>query len=159
MNEKNKEIMGFKRFVKHYLLGESVKEMELNRILDKVSKKQNLEGKERNFLDLYNSTSEEDMKDYMYLSKNAAFNKIKSLILRKKIVICDLYDRDGKIGVEIKSIENNFEEDTCVMKLKNGETHDLHDKFLYNLIYSNKKGIYSLQIQDEYYEPITIENK
>ncbi len=150
--------MGFKKFIKHYLLGESVKEMELNRILDKVSKKKNLEDKEKNFLDLYNSTSEEDMNDYMYLSKNTTFNKIKNLLEKGKSVICDLYDKDGKISTKISGIENDFENETCVMTLKNGETHELHDKFLYNIIYNSKKDEYSLEAQDEYYEKIPIKN-
>lgn len=150
--------MGFKKFIKHYLLGESVKEMELNRILDKVSKKQSIEDKERKFLDLYNSTSDEDMKDYMYLSKNTTFNKIRSLIERGKTVICDLHDRNGKIGIKIKDVENDFENDFCLITLKNGETCKLEDKFLYNIIYINNKDIYSLQEQSEYYEVIPVKN-
>lgn len=148
--------MKFKKFIRHYLLGESVKEMELNRILDKVSKKQNLEEREKNFLDLYNKTSEEDMKDYMYLSKNTTFNKIKGLLDKNKTVICDLYDRNGKIGIKIKDIENDFENEVCVLTLKNGEKHNLHDKFLYNIIYNNKKDEYSLEAQDEYFEKIPV---
>jgi len=151
------EIMGFKKFIKYYLLGESVKEIELNRILDKVSKKQSLEDREKNFLDLYNSTSEEDMKDYMYLSKNEAFNKVKGLLEKGKSVICDIYDRNGKIGLPITSIENDFSDETCIVKMK-GETCKLQDKFLYNIIYNNKRDRYSLQTQDEYFEPITISN-
>lgn len=150
--------MGFKKFIKHYLLGESVKEMELNRILDKVSKKKNLGEKEKKFLDLYNSTSEEDMNDYMYLSKNTTFNKIKTLLEKDKVVICDLYDRNGKISTRIVDISNDFENDTCVLRLKNGETHKLHDKFLYNIIYNSKRDEYSLEAQDEYYEKIPIRN-
>lgn len=152
------EIMGFRKFIKH-LLGESVKEMELNRILDKVSKKQNIEAKEKNFLDLYNSTSDEDMKDYMYLSKNTTFNKIKSLIDKGKVVMCDLHDRNGKIGIKIKDIENDFEKESCVITLKNGETSKLEDKFLYNIIYDNDKDVYSLQEQDEYFEKIPVNNE
>lgn len=151
--------MGFKKFIKHYLLGESVKEIELNRILDKVSKKQNIEDKEKNFLDLYNSTSEEDMKDYMYLSKNTTFSKIKSLIEKGKVVICDLHDKNGKIGIKIKDIENDFENESCLMTLKNEETCKLEDKFLYNIIYNSKKDEYSLQEQAEYYEKIPVKNE
>lgn len=151
--------MGFKKFIKHYLLGESVKEMELNRILDKVSKKQSLGDKEQKFLDLYNSTSEEDMKDYMYLSKSTTFNKIKNLLERGKTVICDLYDRNGKIGIKIKDIENDFENEICVLTLKDGEKHNLHDKFLYNIIYDGRKDTYSLQVQDEYHELIPVKNE
>ncbi len=55
--------MKFNKFIKYYLLGESVKEMELNRILDKVSKKDGLTPREKTFLDLYQVTNDEDMKD------------------------------------------------------------------------------------------------
>ena len=72
--------MGIKRIIKYYILGESVKEMELNRILDKVSKKKPLTLKERNFLDLYQITREDDIKDYLYLGKNIVFNKIIELL-------------------------------------------------------------------------------
>jgi hypothetical protein len=156
MENKKAEIMGFKKFIKHYLLRESVKEMELNRILDKVYKKQELEEREIKFLDLYNSTSEEDMKDYMYLSKNTAFNRVKSLLNSGKTVICDLYDRDGKIGMKIKDISNNFENEICTITFKNGEKYNLSDKFLYNIVFINKKNEYSLQSQDEYFEKIPI---
>ena len=153
------EIMKFKKFINYYLLGESVKEMELNRILDKVSKKEDLEDREKNFLSLYNSTSEEDMKDYMYLSKSTTFKRVKSLLDKGKIVICDLSDRDGKIGIKIKEITDDFKSETSVITLKNGEKHNLHDKFLYNIIYNNKKDEYSLQAQDEYFEMIPISNE
>lgn len=146
--------MKIKRFIRHFLFRESVKEMELNKILDKVSKKKQLTDKEIIFLNLYQHTNEEDIKDYLYLSKNSTFQKITHLLEKKKKVICDLHDRNGKIGLEIIAIENNFEKEICLVNLKGGETHTLHDKFLYNLIYNVKKDIYSLQEQDEYFEKI-----
>ena len=152
------EIMRFRKFIKYYLLGESVKEIELNRILDKVSKKRGLLDKEKKFLDLYNSTSDESIKDYMYLSKNETYIKIKKIMELGKVVICDLSDRNGVIGLAIDSVENYFSDETCVVKMKGGETCKLDDKFLYNLIYSNRKDVYSLQIQGEYYEKIPIKN-
>jgi hypothetical protein len=39
--------------------------------------------------------------------------------------------------------------------MKGDNKHNLHDKFLYNLIYNTKKDEYSLQEQDEYFEKIT----
>lgn len=148
--------MKFKKFIKKYLLGESVKETELNRILDKVSRKSELTDREKRFLDLYHSTSDEDMKDYMYLSKNTTFKKIKDLLSKNKSIVCDLYDRNGKIGIKISEIENDFQDETCLLTLKNGEKHKLHDKFLYNIIYNNKRDEYSLQAQDEYFEKIPV---
>jgi hypothetical protein len=133
--------------------------MELNKILDKVSNRKSLTVRERNFLELYKTTREEDMKDFLYISKNSAFKKISELLEIGKKVICDLHDRNGKIGLEITGIENNFEEDTCTITMKGEEKHQLHDKFLYNLIYSIKKDEYSLQEQDEYFEKIESKNE
>ena len=149
--------MGFKKFIR-YLLGESVKEIELNRILDKVSKKQNLQDKEKKFLDLYSTTTEEDMKDYMYLSKNDAYSKVKDIIESGKIIICDIYDKNGKIGLKITGIENDFTDESCVVTMKGGETHKLEDRFLYNIIYSSSKDEYSLQTQEEFFEKIPVKN-
>lgn len=151
--------MKIKRIIKYYLFNESVKEMEVNKILDKVSNKKVLTARERNFLELYKTTREEDMKDFLYISKNSAFKKISELLEIGKKVICDLHDRNGKIGLEITGIENNFEEDTCIITMKGEEKHQLHDKFLYNLIYSIKKDEYSLQEQDEYFEKIESKNE
>jgi hypothetical protein len=151
--------MKIKRIIKYYLFNESVKEMELNKILDKVSNRKSLTTRERNFLELYKITREEDMKDFLYISKNSAFKKISELLEIGKKVICDLHDRNGKIGLEITGIENNFEEDTCTITMKGEEKHQLHDKFLYNLIYSIKKDEYSLQEQDEYFEKIESKNE
>lgn len=151
--------MKIKRIIKYYLFNESVKEMELNKILDKVSNRKSLTARERNFLELYKTTREEDMKDFLYISKNSAFKKISELLEIGKKVICDLHDRNGKIGLNITGIENNFEEDTCIITMKGDEKHQLHDKFLYNLIYSIKKDEYSLQEQDEYFEKIESKNE
>jgi hypothetical protein len=151
--------MKIKRIIKYYLFNESVKEMELNKILDKVSNRKSLTTRERNFLELYKTTREEDMKDFLYISKNSAFKKISELLEIGKKIICDLHDRNGKIGLEITGIENNFEEDTCTINMKGEEKHQLHDKFLYNLIYSIKKDEYSLQEQDEYFEKIESKNE
>ena len=151
--------MKIKRIIKYYLFNESVKEMELNKILDKVSNKKSLTTRERNFLELYKTTREEDMKDFLYISKNSAFKKISELLEIGKKIMCDLHDRNGKIGLEIAGIENNFEEDTCTITMKGEEKHQLHDKFLYNLIYNTKQDEYSLQEQDEYFEKIESKNE
>ncbi len=150
--------MKIKKLIKYYLLGESIKEIELNRILDKINSKKKLSDKEINFLNLYQDTREEDMKDFMFLSKNSTYNRIKDLLDKNKKVICDLHDRDGKIGLKIVDIENHFEDEECTLYLKGNETFLLEDKFLYNLIYNKKKDEYSLQEQDEYFEKIEDDN-
>jgi hypothetical protein len=150
------EVMTFKKFIKHYLLGESVKEIEMNRILDKVGKKKNLEDREKRFLDLY--YSEDKMKDFLYLSREDAFKRVKDLIGKGETVICDLSDRDGKFGLKIVSIENYFTDDSSVIKMK-GSTCKLEDKFLYNIIYDIRKNEYSLQVQNEFYEKIPVKDE
>lgn len=150
--------MRIKKILKYYLFGESVKEMEMNKILDKINTRKKLTDREINFLNLYQQTKDEDLKDFLYLSKNSTFSKITSLLEKGKKVICDLHDRNGKIGLQIIKIENNFENENCILTLKNDETHFLHDKFLYNIIYNVKRDEYSLQEQDEYYEKIAASN-
>ena len=76
------------------------------------------------------------------------------MIERGKRVICDLHDKDGKIGMEIIKIENQFESEKCILTLKKGNTFFIQDKFLYNIIYNLKKDEYSLQEQGEYFEKI-----
>jgi hypothetical protein len=147
-----------KRLIRYYLLGESLKEIEMNKILDKISKKKRLTSREKNFLELYNHTSDDDSKDYMMLSKNVAFKRVKQLLDSQKKVICDLHDRDGKIGLQIIDIENDIEKDFCKVILKGGVIAKLKDNFLYNIIYNLKKNLYSLTEQDEYFEKIEHSN-
>jgi hypothetical protein len=128
--------MQIKRLIKYYILGESLKEIEMNRILEKISKKGKLTKRENDFLNLYNETTDEEKgRDLMYLSKNVAVKKIKELIEKYKKVICDLHDRNGKIGLQIIDIvDEDNEEETSLVIMKGNETHKLHDKFLYNII-------------------------
>jgi hypothetical protein len=150
------ENMCIKRTLRYYFLGESLKEIEVNRIFGKVSKKDELSNREKRFIELYNHKIQDD-KDFMYLSKNTTCERVKDLLERGKKVICDLHDRDGLIGLPVMSIENDYEEEFGLVIMKN-ETHKLSDKFLYNIIYNQKLGKYSLQEQDEYFEKITINN-
>ena len=150
--------MKIKKLIKYYLLGETVKEIELNRILDKINSKKKLSNKEINFLNLYQITRDEDMKDFMYLSKNSTYDKVKDLLEKDRKIICNLCDNYGKIGLKITNIENDFDEDECILHLKGDEKFILEDKFLYNLIYNSKKDEYSLQEQDEYFEKIESSN-
>lgn len=143
-----------KRLIKYYLLGESLKEIEMNKILDKISRKKKLTIREKNFLELYNETSEDDERDYMMLSKNVAFKRLKHLLDGGKKIICDLHDRNGKIGLQIIDLENDIENEFCEIKLKNQSIFKLQDKFLYNITYNLKKNLYSLTEQDEYFEKI-----
>ncbi len=151
--------MGLKKTLKYYILGESLKEIEANRILDKVSKKKALSDRENRFLELYNHKSEEFPKDFMYLSKNTTCERVKNLIDNGSSVTCDLSDRNGRIGLPILNIENIHSEDDCTVFMRDNETYKLQDRFLYNLIYNQKLNKYSLQEQGEYYEKINHENE
>ena len=146
------------RMIKYYLFKESIKDMELNKIKDKINKRKTLTKREINFLELYQSTTKLELKDFLYLSKNTTFSKILELLESNIKVICNLHDRNGKFGMEIVKIENNFEEETCIITMVHDENHKLHDKFLYNLIYNTKKNEYSLEEQDEYFEKIESKN-
>jgi hypothetical protein len=150
--------MGLKKTLKYYILGESLKEIEANRILDKISKKKSLSDREKRFLELYNHKTEEAPKDHMYLSKNTTCERVKTLIDSGKSVICDLHDRNGKIGLQIIDIDNKHTDDDCTIFMRGNETYKLEDRFLYNLIYNQKSNKYSLQEQGEYYEKINHDN-
>jgi hypothetical protein len=147
--------MGIKKVLKYYLLGESLKEIEINRILNKISKKSFITEREKNFIELYNYKNED--KDLMYLSKNTTCERIKSFLDVGKKVICDLQDRDGQIALPILDLQNNYDDEFGLIIMKN-ETHKLNDKFLYNLIYNKKLNRYSLQEQDEYFEKLEVRN-
>ena len=150
-------IMKIKRLIKYYLLGESLKEIVMNRILDKIYRKVNLTDREKGFLELYNHTvNNSEDKDWMMLSKSATSTKVKELIELDRKVICDLHDRNGKIGLQILNIVDDIESDFSIIIMKGEEKHKLQDKFLYNLIYSVKKNQYSLQEHDEYFEKLTV---
>lgn len=149
--------MKIKRLIQYYLLGESLKEIEMNRILDKISRKVKLTEREKGFLELYNSTvNKPEDKDWMMLSKSATSTKVKELIDSNRKVICDLHDRNGKIGIRIVDVIDGIEEEFATLILMGEEKHNLQDKFLYNLIYSVKKNEYSLQEHDEYFEKLTV---
>jgi hypothetical protein len=102
--------------------------------------------------------SKSDLKDYLFLSKNSTFSKITELLNKKYTIICDLHDKNGKFGMKIIKIENNFEDESCIITMEREYTHKLYDKFLYNLIYNQEKNIFHLEEQDEYFEKIEIKN-
>ena len=152
-------IMTFKKFISYFKLNESLKEVRLNQILDKISKKIKLTKTEQDFLDHYDETSEEDIMDFRMLSKESTFSKISKLLEDNKRIICNLIDRDGKIGIQIVQIYNKYEDESSIMTLKNGEKIKLKDNILYNLIYNNNNDEWSLEIEDEYFEKLPIKDE
>jgi hypothetical protein len=153
------QIMKFKQWLRLFDLRESLKDSELNRILDKISDGLKLTNSEQTFLNKYDSIKEDDLKDFTHLSRETTYQKIRELLDLNKKVICDLYDRNGKIGLYIISITNNYNEGTCTLNLKGGETTKLTDNYLYNLIYNIQKDEYSLEVQDEYFEKIPVKDE
>ena len=141
-----------KKWFKYYVLRESIKEIELNSILDKISNGKLLTDRENSFLNLYNDTLDSDLKDYSYLSRYLVTNKICEYLDRSKKIYCDLYDRDGKISQLILSVDKT----TFKLTLKHGE-YTMEDRYLYNLTYDIKKDQYSLTAQDEYFEEINVD--
>lgn len=143
-----------KKWLKHFLLKESIKEIELNRILDKISNGENLTERESGFLDLYNQTQDSDYKDYSFLSRQLTIGIIQELLDKKRKIYCDLCDRNGKIGQLIKSIDKI----TYKLILRHDE-FIMEDKYLYNITYDMDKDCYSLTSQDEYHEEIFVKNE
>ncbi len=142
---------------KYLVLKNSISDSRVNSILDKILVGGKLTKEENSFLDKFDFMINFDLKDYSYISKNMAVEIIESLLKKNIEIICDLEDRDGKFGDGIVKIKNNFEGNRCEIYLKKGEKCYLEDKFLYNLFYNINKNNYSLTIQDEYFEKITID--
>ena len=152
-------IMKFGKWSRYLTLRESVKDDELNKILDKISLHKKLTPREEDFLSKYDHIMDKDISDASHLSKNGTFTKITELLEGGKKVICDLYDKDGKINDQIVSIENDFENETCILYLKHGDKAKLYDKFLYNITYDFNHDTFSLTSQDEFFEKIPISNE
>lgn len=148
-------IMKFSNWVK--VVTESIKDSELDRILDKISSGSKLTSREQSFLNDYSNISDSDLNDHSFLSLSTAYDKVKHLLSLNKKVICDLVDRYGKIGIQVVKIEFDYSE-TCILYLKNGEKTKMKDNMLYNISYNMKRDEYSIEKQDEYYEKIPISN-
>lgn len=158
--KKENRIMTFKRFMNYVnRFNESVKDELLNKILDKISSKQSLSQKEQEFLNKFNDIDDEDVIDFRMQSKESTYNKIKELLEEGKKVICNLIDRDGKIGIQITSIFNNYEDENCTMTLKNKEKVVLKDNLSYNIIYEFNSDSYSLEMEDEFFEKIPVKDE
>jgi len=156
---KRNNIMTFKKFISYFKINESLKELRLNQILDKIGKKIKLSKQEQDFLDTYSEIEEEDLMDYKMLSKESTFTKLSKLLDDNKKVICNLVDRDGKIGIQILSIYNDFQSEECTLNLKNGEKIKLKDNILYNIIYDSNKDEWSLEMEDEFFEKLPVKDE
>jgi hypothetical protein len=147
--------MNFKGWLRHVFLNESVKEAELNRILDKISAGNILTDKEQSFLDLYNTLKDRDVQDYVLLSKQSVAEKIQELIDNGAIIICNMVDRNGPIGLKIVNQKMNWDSETVELTLDKGEKYLLDDKYLYNL-FNKGNNKWSLEPHSEYFEKIPV---
>jgi hypothetical protein len=152
-------VMDFKKLISYLNLKESLKEIELNNILDKISKKMNLSSKEQEFLGKYDYVTDDDLKDFRMLSLQSTFEKIQDLMSKNKRVICNLIDRDGKINTEILSLYSDYENEKFTLTLKHGEKIELQDNYLYNIIYNLQKDNYSLEAGEQFFEKIKVQNE
>lgn len=153
------KVMNFRKFISYLNLSESLKEVELNKILDKISKSINLSSKEKEFLGKYDNIKDDDLKDFKMLSLQSTFEKLQGLIDNNKKVICNLSDRNGKIGIQIVSIYSDYENEVYILNLKNGEKIELKDNYLYNIIYNLQRDTYSLETEEEFFEKLPVRNE
>jgi hypothetical protein len=122
--------------------------VRLNKIKDKISRN----GKSELYSTIYSNE-----KNYMMLSKDITFYRLKDILDKKVKIVCNLKDRNGKIGERILNIISN--EDTSYDLLLSKNTPcKLEDRFLYNIKYNEKKKYYSLEEHGEYFEKIKINN-
>ena len=132
-----------------------IKKMEIIKLLKSIKSKV---VKSADFLEFTPETTDELRKDYLLLSKSRTCEVVKELLENDLTVICNLNDRDGKIGLEIEEVENDIEVEYSTLHLKGGFRHSMYDRFLYNVKYMNKKDHFSLEEHDEYFEKLTVKN-
>jgi len=156
--KKRYNLMSFKKFIKSKI-NESLKETFLDNILDKISNGLKLSKSEQDFLDNYTEKTDEDIMDFKMLSKESTFKKISDLLNLNKKIICNLHDKNGKIGLEILSIENDYQKEVTILHLEKSEDIILKDNHLYNITYQLKDDEYSLETDGEFYEPLLIKNE
>lgn len=137
---------------------DSLKDYKLNEILEKLNNGISLTKSEGIFLEKFDELIENDFKDSSHITKNQVFERVCILLEKGKIIICNLYDKDGKIDDKIVSIHNSFEESYCVINLKHGMSVKIKDNFLYKITYDLTKDEFYLESTGEYYEKINNEN-
>lgn len=93
-------------------------------------------------------------KDYMMLSKNVTFYRLKDMLNKQVKIICNLKDRDGKIGEKLLDIKT--ENSSHKLILHKNTPCELSDRFLYNIKYNESKKVYSLEEHGEYFEKIKV---
>lgn len=149
--------MKFENWTKHFSF--SNKESYLNRILDKMVKGNPVSEREGKFLNDYGSIRDIDFIDLKHLSKNDVVARIQDLISERKKVMCELYDRDGRIDDEIVDTGNEFEKEISYLITKHGDRVKVFDRFFYNLEYRFENDTYYLYQGEEFVEKIEVRNE
>jgi len=153
---KTNNIMGFKSFI--HKVKESYRDRKKDEILDKMIAKKPITDFEKEFLKNFDTIDTKDMMDFVMLDKQTTHNQITYLLNKGCKIICNLSDRNGKIGLPIVSIYNDFNDEFSTVKVTSGEKCKLKTNYLYNIIYNNRKNEYSLEEHDVYYEKIPVNN-
>ena len=96
--------------------------VRFNKIKDRISRNEKNE--------LY-STIYSNEKNYMMLSKNITFYRLKDMLDKKVKIVCNLKDRNGKIGERVLNIISNIDTSYDLLLSKNTPCK-LEDRFLYN---------------------------
>jgi tRNA-binding EMAP/Myf-like protein len=118
----------------------------------KIEKKITDKKKSKIYSSIYNNGQ-----DFMMLSVTNTFYRLRDMLENKVSIICNLKDRNGKIGEKIVKVSDNENRnnESYDIYMKRDITHKIHDRYLYNIIYNEKKKVYSLEEHDEYFEKIT----
>jgi hypothetical protein len=135
---------------------EKSKDVELNRILDKISGGIAPTRKEKDFLANYVEISDTDVSSSSLMSKNEAVSRIQTLISNKKKVVCEICDRNGKIDDLIVSVENNFEKEHSTVFTRHGDSVRMYDRFFYSIVYDFDTDSYFLYQGEEFFEKIEV---
>lgn len=125
-------------------------ERAVNHVLDKVSSGRRLTPRERAFMEIVKSHPHLDMVDHMLVSNTQAARKVTQMLDLGIGVVCNLRDRDGKMGAPVLSAEVDGEHARIAI-----EGHlilDLKPSMLYDLTFSTSDFRYSLESDHEYYE-------
>lgn len=140
----------FRRYIKE------LKSMELAKILKSIGSKST---KPSGINYIHIEKSDEVRRDYLLLSKSRTCDIIKEILDNELTVVCNLTDRDGKVGLKISEVYDDIQFEYSTLLLKDGSRHNLYDRFLYNIKYVNKKDHFSLEEHDEYFEKLTVKNE
>lgn len=132
------------------------KPMEISNIINSIKSKI---VKANDFLRDSPETTDDLKRDYMLLGKLKTSEVVNDLIENNETVICNLKDRDGKIGLKVASIDReDIDSEEYLINLVGGKSHFLYDRFLYNVKWVSKRKEFSLEEHDEYFEKIEVRN-